>query len=53
MGQEFSQYLSWLPRVFGYGAAAQFVPFGFNRSAVFGFASNRPTPDFRGSPNPS
>ena len=42
MHQKFSQYLS----SSRYGASAQFILFGFNQSAVFGFPSNRPTPDF-------
>jgi len=42
MHQESSQYLNSLRS----GASAQFVLFAFNQSAVFGFASNRPTPDF-------
>ena len=42
MALEYSQFLNRLPRVLGYGAAAQFVLFG-NRSAVVGFASSRPT----------
>jgi len=46
MHQESSQYLNRLPCVFGFVASAPFVLFAFDRSAVFGFASNRPTPDF-------
>jgi hypothetical protein len=46
MDEEFFQYLSRLPYDLEYGAAAQFVLFGFNRSAVFGFASNPPTRQF-------
>ena len=32
MDQEFSQYLSWLPSVCGYGATAQYVLFGFRKN---------------------
>ena len=46
MKQKSSHYLNRLPVILRYGAAAQFVLFGFDLSAVFGFASNRPAPDF-------
>jgi hypothetical protein len=38
-----AQYLNRLPRVLGCEARARFALLEFSRSAVFGFASNRPT----------
>jgi hypothetical protein len=48
MDQESSQYLNRLSRVFGFGAIAQSILVGINRSAVFGFASNLRTRSRRG-----